>query len=180
MSRDINIDSRQYVTKEAADAFAYVDDARYFYSRGPGIVGDDGSYQAAQILLDDFFSAIDDHLLERGSHPHAAVYRFAHAEEITPFAAMLALPDADEPAEPGDIYTHENNDFRVSTVSPLSANIEWIVWNKGDTNIVSIQHNEVPTTVGRDCKPYKDTENFYKLEELRTCLGAKSATSTTP
>ena len=66
MSRDINIDSRQYVTKEAADAFAYVDDARYFYSRGPGIVGDDGSYQAAQILLDDFFSAIDDHLLESG------------------------------------------------------------------------------------------------------------------
>ena len=180
MSRDINVDSRQYVTKEAANAFAYVDDARYFYSRGPGIVGDDGSYQAAQILLDDFFSAIDDHLLERGSHPHAAVYRFAHAEEITPFAAMLELPDADEQAKPGDIYTHENNDFRVSTVSPLSANIEWIVWSKGDTNIVSIQHNEVPTTVGRDCKPYKDTENFYKLEELRTCLGATPDTPAIP
>ena len=117
--------------------------------------------------------SIDDHLQDRGPHPHAAVYRFAHAEEITPFAALLELPGADEPAEAGRAsYTHENNDFRVSTVAPLSANIEWIVWGNGDTNIVSIPHNEVPTTVGRDCQPYEDTKNFYELEELRTCLGA--------
>jgi hypothetical protein len=172
MSRDVNVDTRPLMPKKAADAFAYVDDGRYFYSRGPGLDGDDGSYQAAQILLDDFFTVIDDHLKGRGSHLHAAVYRFAHAEEITPFAALIGLPGADEPATPGETYTHDNNDFRISRVTPLSANIEWTVWAKGDTHIVSIRHNERPTTVGRDCKAYQGTETFYELDELRTCLGA--------
>jgi hypothetical protein len=171
MSRDVNVDTGPLMPKKAADAFTYADDGRYFYSRGPGIKGDDGSYQAAQILLDDFFSAIDDHLLGRGPHQHAAVYRFAHAEELTPFASLLQLPGADEPGKPGQTYTYENNDFRVATVAPLSGNIEWTVWSKGDTNIVSISQHELQTTVGRDCQPYKDTK-FYELEELRSCLGA--------
>ena len=157
---------------KAAETFAYVDDGRYFYSRGPGVEGEDGSYQAAQILLDDFFDEIDDHLLGRDNNPRAAVYRFAHAEEITPFAALIELPGADEPGKPGETYTYENNDFRVSRIAPLSANIEWVVWAKGDTHIVSVAHNEVPTPVGRDCKPYEDTKNFYELEELSSCLGA--------
>ena len=173
MSRDVNVDTERHMPKEAAAAFAYVEDGRYFYSRGPGLEGDNGSYQAAQILLDDFFSVIDDRLKGRGPHPHAAVYRFAHAEELAPFAALIRIPGADEPGKPGETYTHENNDFRISTVTPLSGNIEWVVWEKGDDHIVSVSHNEVPTTVGRDCKTYKDTENFYMLEELRSCLGVK-------
>jgi hypothetical protein len=172
MSSDVDVDTKPLMPAKAAEAFAYVDDGRYFYSRGPGLEGDDGSYQAAQILLDDFFTVIDDRLQDRGDHPHAAVYRFAHAEEITPFAALLALPGADEPGRPGETYTHENNEFRVSRIAPLSSNIEWVVWSDGDTNIVSVSHNEVPTTVGRDCELYDDTKNFYELEELRSCLGA--------
>jgi hypothetical protein len=172
MSRDVDVDTTNVMPAKAAETFAYVDDGRYFYSRGPGVQGDDGSYQAAQILLDDFFDEIDDHLLGRDNNPRAAVYRFAHAEEITPFAALIELPGADEKGTPGETYTYENNDFRVSRIAPLSANIEWVVWAKGDTHVVSIAHNEVPTPVGRDCKPYEDTKNFYELEELRSCLGA--------
>jgi hypothetical protein len=176
MSRDINVDTERHMPKAAAEAFAYVEDGRYFYSRGPGLEGDNGSYRAAQILLDDFFSVIDDRLEGRGPHPHAAVYRFAHAEELAPFAALIKIQGANEQGKPGETYTHENNDFRISTITPLSGNIEWVVWEKGDRHIVSVTHNEVPTTVGSDCKRYQDTENFYTLEELRTCLGAPKKT----
>ena len=172
MSRDINVDTERHMPKESAEAFAYVEDGRYFYSYGPGVEGEDDSFRAAQILLDDFFDEIDDQLKGRGPHPHAAVYRFAHAEELTPFAALLRIPGADEQGKRGETYTHENSDFRISAVAPLSGNIEWVVWEKGDTHIVSVKHNEVPITVGRDCEPFKDTENFYELEELRACLGA--------
>lgn len=174
MSRDVDVDTAPVMPAKAAAAFVYVDDGRFFYSRGPGLDGDDGSYQAAQILLDDFFKVIDDRLQDRGDHPHAAVYRFAHAEEITPFASLLQLPGSDEQAKPGELYTHENNEFQVSKVAPLSSNIEWVVWGNGDTHLVSVSHNEVPTIVGRDCELYEDTNNFYELEELRTCLGATS------
>jgi hypothetical protein len=158
--------------RDVAETFAYVDDGRYFYSRGPGIEGDDGAYQAARVMLADFFKVIDDRLEGRGPHPHIAVYRFAHAEEMTPFAALLQVPGADEPGKPGEIYTHENNEFRVARIAPLSGNIEWIVWAKGDTRIVSIAQHERQTTVGRDCEPYEDTKDFYELEELRSCLGS--------
>jgi hypothetical protein len=171
-SRDVNVDTAKYMTEKGAETFAYVEDGRYFYSRGPGMEGENDTYQAAQILLDDFFKVIDDRLEGRGPHPHAAVYRFAHAEELTPFAAMLAIPGSDEPGKPGETYTHENNDFRIARVAPLSGSIAWVVWEKGDTRLVSVSHNEVPTTVGRDCELYEDTKNFYELEELRSCLGA--------
>lgn len=171
-SRDINVDTAKYMTEKGAETFAYVEDGRYFYSRGPGMEGEDDTYQAAQILLDDFFKVIDDRLEDRGPHPHVAVYRFAHAEELTPFAAMLAIPGSDEPGKPGETYTHENNDFRIARVAPLSGSISWVVWEKGDTHLVSVSHNEVPTTVGRGCENYEDTKNFYELEELRACLGA--------
>ncbi len=172
MSRNVTVDTSSLMPVKAAEIFAYVDDGRYFYSRGPGLAGDDGSYQAAQILLDDFFTVIDDRLQDRGDHPHAGVFRFAHAEEITPFASMLQLPGADEPGTPGKTYTHENNEFRVSRIAPLSANIEWVVWSDGDTNLVSVAHNERPSSVGRDCEEYEGSQGFYELEELRTCLGA--------
>jgi hypothetical protein len=170
--RDSNVDTEPLMRPDVAEIFAYVDDGRYFYSRGPGIEGDDGAYQAARVMLDDFFSAIDDRLQGRGPHPHVAVYRFAHAEEMTPFAALLQVPGADEPGKPGELYTHKNNEFRVARIAPLSGNIQWIVWAKGDTHIVSIAQHERQTTVGRDCEPYEDTDNFYELEELRSCLGA--------
>jgi len=172
MSRDVNVDTSKLMPKDAADAFAYVEDGRYFYSRGPGVEGTDDSYQAAQILLDDFFTAIDEHINGRPDHQHVAVYRFAHAEELTPFTSMLELPVADEQGKPGETYTHENNDFRVWSVAPLSGNIEWTLWENGEERIVSIRQNELPTTVGRDCELYEDTENFYELKELRSCLGA--------
>ena len=174
MARDVNVDTAPLMSKADAEAFAYLEDGRFFYGRGPGQEGEDGSYKAAQILLDDFFSVIDDRLEGRGPHPHAAVYRFAHAEQIAPFAALMALPGSDEPGKPGETYTHENNDFRISEVAPMSANIEWVVWEKGDTRIVSVTHNEEPTTVGRGCKPYRSTKQFYELDELRSCLGAKA------
>jgi hypothetical protein len=170
LERDVNVDMTPYMQPETAEAFAYLDDGRFFYTRGPGVVGDDRSYIASTVLLKDFFKAIDDHVLGRGNHTHAAVYRFAHAEEITPFAALLELPGSDEQALAGEIYTHDNNDFRVDRVASMSANIEWTVWQKGSTHIVGIRYNEVPTAIGRGCKPFRATKTFYKLTELKHCL----------
>jgi hypothetical protein len=174
MSRDVDVDTSRYMTPEAAEAFAYLDDGRFFYSRGPGVKGDDRGYAAASVLLDDFFTVIDDHLAGRGSHLHAAVYRFAHGEEIVPFASLLQLPGADQPADPGTVYTHQNNDFTVATVSPLSANIEWTVWTKGKDTLVSMNVNETPIPFHRGCHPFGSTTRFYELSELKTCLRSAS------
>jgi len=66
--------------------------------------------------------------------------------------------------------------FSIASFAAWAPGVEtqedWVAWAKGDTHIVSISHNEVPTPVGRDCKPYEDTKNFYELEELRSCLDA--------
>ncbi len=171
MSKDTDVDTSAFMDPEVAEVFATVDDGRYFYSRGPGVVGDDQAYRAASVLLDDFFTVIDDRLEGRGKHPHAAVYRFAHAEEITPFAALLEIPGAEEQLPPGEIFTRANNDFRVETIAQLASNIAWTVWGDGDTTLVSVTHNERPVPVGRDCRPFEDTTTFYELTELKSCLG---------
>jgi hypothetical protein len=174
MSRDVDVDTSRFMTPDVAETFAYLDDGRFFYSRGPGVKGDDRSYAAASVLLDDFFTVIDDHLAGRGGHVHAAVYRFTHGEEIVPFATLLRLPGADHPADPGTVYTHQNNDFTIASVSPLSANIEWTVWTKGKVTLVSMNVDEETIPFHDGCRPYGSTALYFELSELKRCLPATS------
>ena len=172
MSRDVDVDTRPLMPKKAAEAFAYVDDGRYFYSRGPGIEGDDGSYQAAQILLDDFFTAIDDHLQGRGPHPHAAVYRFAHAEELTPFASLLAAARRRRTRQAGrDVHLQEQRLPRLHRGSAVGEHrVDGVGEGRHQHRLDLAQRapdhgrTRLPAVPGH--------QEFYELDELRTCLGA--------
>lgn len=167
LTGDVTEDLRPFLRADAAATFAFVEDARYFYSRGPGTVGDDRSYRAARVLLDDFFAAAQRRLA--GGH-EVAVYRFAHAEEITPFAALLELPNA-RPLSNDDLYRWDTSTFRTAAVTPLAANVSWTVWRKpGAPVLVSVRADERPTRLGRDCRAEPDRPDLYALTELRRCL----------
>ncbi len=168
MVDDAHVDMSPFMDSSVAAAFAFKEDARYFYSRGPGVSGDDRSHQAADILLEDFFAAIDRRL---AGGKTVAVFRFAHAEEIVPFAALLQLPGSTQLASRNDVFSWDNSSFRTAQVAPLSANIGWTVWqNSAGRELVSITHNEVPTAVGRSCRAAAENATFYELTELKRCL----------
>lgn len=162
------VDMTPFLLPGAAATFAFVEDARYFYSRGPGVTGDGRSHRPAQVLLDDFFAAADRRLAGGDT---VAVYRFAHAEQIVPLAALLGLPGSTPLDSAEQIYSWDSSTFRTANVAPLAANVRWTVWRDGaGTALVSVDHDEAPTTLGRSCRPEPALPTFYRLDELRRCL----------
>ena len=106
--------------------FAWALDAEDFYEKGPSYAGQDETYTIAQPLLDDFFSSIDERV-NGGST--VATFRFAHAETMMPFAALLGLPGSTQQAAASttDVYTYANNEWRGESVTPMAANVQWDV-----------------------------------------------------
>jgi len=168
MARDVDVDLAPFLTAETTAVLGFGEDARYFYSRGPGVTGDDRSHRAAEVLLEDFFARADERLAGGAT---AAVYRFAHAEEVAPLAALLELPGSQALGSSRDVYTWQTSSFRTAQVVPLSASISWTLWRDGDGQVlVSVRANEVPVALGRSCRPEPQAPGYYRYAELERCL----------
>lgn len=180
-------DFNQYFQGEQADdakLFAWALDAEDFYEKGPSYAGQDKTYTIAQPLLDDFFSSIDERV-NGGST--VATFRFAHAETMMPFAALLGLPGSTQQAAASttDVYTYANNEWRGESVTPMAANVQWDVAVKSGndpktgrayTPLVRMLYNEQEIAFRSECTPIADGSTWYKLTELKSCLASDHQT----
>lgn len=168
MRQESDVDLDTYLTDREAAALAQVADAHLFYKRGPGISGSNDSFAPASVLLDDFFAAIDERL---GGGQVTAVFRFGHAEQVIPLAALLGLPGSNQPAEPRHPFSWDNNPWRGAEVSRLAANIQWIVYDHPAREaLVAMLYNERPIPFRDDCRPFAEDGYVFKVSELRRCL----------
>lgn len=174
-----------YFTGHEADAewFATVLDAEDFYEKGPSLQGHDETYRIAQPLLDDFFAVID---ARAAGGDVAATFRFAHAETIMPFAALLGLPgstvsapDVAQPQSLTDVYNTAANPWRGSKVAPMAANVQWDIVRRpgvdpatgaGYTPLVRMLYNEREISFREGCTPVADGSHWVKESELKHCL----------
>lgn len=132
------------------------------------------TFEMATILLDDFFQHTD-----RCSGADADYFlraRFAHAETIIPFAAMLKIPFLSDQSTPiEEDFTYENNPWRGQLVSPMAANVQWDIYRhktNGGTQpiLVRMLYNEHPVAFKATCQPFDSNHaSFYSLEELKRC-----------
>ena len=163
-----------------AELFAWALDAEDFYEKGPSRAGQDETYTIAQPLLDDFFNTIDARV---AGGKTVATFRFAHAETIMPFAALLGLPGSTQqaPDSTTDVYTYANNPWRGESVTPMAANVQWdVVAKPGNdpatgrayTPLVRMLYNETEIGFRTECTPIAYGSHWYKLTELKTCLNA--------
>jgi hypothetical protein len=167
--------------------FAYILDSEDFYEKGPSYSGQSSTYSIAQPLLDDFFSTIDNRL-SGGST--VATFRFAHAETIMPFAALLKLPGSttqapavENPQNESDVFNYASNDWRGESVTPMAANVQWDVYTKSGidpvtakayTPIVRMLYNEQEIQFNSSCTPVSAKSTWYKESELKRCLSGIS------
>lgn len=186
-------DFEQYFAGHESDAewFAYLLDSEDFYEKGPSLAGHDETYAVAQPLLDDFFATIDARV---AGGDVAATFRFAHAETIVPFAALLKLPgstvaapDNASPATIADVFNYDDNPWRGSEVTPMAANVQWDIVSREGTDagtgsaytpLVRMLYNEREIAFNDSCTPVADGSHWYKVTELKHCLtGAAMAES---
>lgn len=184
-------DFDRYFAGHEADAewFAYLLDAEDFYEKGPSLAGHDETYTVAQGLLDDFFAGID---ARAAGGDVAATFRFAHAETIIPFSALLRLPGSDQQAPDvadltsmADVYSYDANDWRGESVTPMAANIQWDVATRTGidpatgaayTPIVRMLLNEVEIDFTDSCTPIAEGSSWVKVTELKSCLSGIETT----
>ncbi|MEU8263328.1 histidine-type phosphatase [Micromonospora sp. NPDC048999] len=164
----------RFVPVEDAEWLGYLADAEDFYGKGPGFAGDDISFRMATVLLDDFFAKLEA-AKGVGIHNRGAVFRFTHAEEIIPLAALMGLPGSTQQMPEGTLYTYENNPWRGALVSPMGANIQWDMFQRGNQYIVRMLYNEKETDFKAACKPISAGSYFYDLTELERCFGRRTA-----
>ncbi|QNP72824.1 histidine-type phosphatase [Streptomyces roseirectus] len=158
----------RFISRTDAAWFGYLGDAEDFYEKGPGFADSDITYKMAGVLLDDFFKQVE--AKKSGTSSLGAELRFTHAEEIIPLAALMGLPGSTKPATPGETYTYANNPWRGAAVSPLGANIQWDVYQKGTRYLVRMLYNEKEVPFKAECEPVAKNSTFYDFTELRRCF----------
>ncbi|UXZ58919.1 LPXTG cell wall anchor domain-containing protein [Curtobacterium sp. Arg-1] len=158
-------------------------DAEDFYEKGPSLAGHDETYSIAEPLLDDFFATIDARV---AGGDVVATFRFAHAETIIPFAALLRLPgstvaapDNAAPASDADVYGYATNPWRGSAVTPMAANVQWDVVSRAGidpatgaayTPLVRMLYNEREIAFAPGCRAVAAGSHWVKETELKHCL----------
>lgn len=184
---DHTFDFDQYfedISQEDGETFAWILDMEDFYEKGPSYAGQNETYRIAQPLLDDFFASIDERMAGGDT---VATFRFAHAETIMPFAALIKAPGSEvqapaveDPQGLDDVFTYENNPWRGESVTPMAANIQWDVYAKDGidpatgeayTPIVRMLYNETEVAFNSECTPIAEGSYWYKESELKSCLG---------
>ncbi|WP_043673000.1 histidine-type phosphatase [Clavibacter michiganensis] len=173
MADEVSVDFDRYITSADSEWFAYLLDAEDFYSKGPAFQGSDITYRMARPLLDDFLDSMDARLAGSST---AATFRFAHAETIIPFAALLGLPGSTQQVTPADPYTYATNAWRGETVTPMAANVQWDVYRDASGRaIVRMLDDERAIPFRAGCTPIAPGSLFYDAGEVRRCLTGSAA-----
>jgi len=145
-----------------------VDDADDFFKKGPGMDVNGIQVRIAVPLLINFIKTTDD-FIEHGQYN--VQLRFAHAETVAPFAALLGISLADKPTV--NVQTIRKS-WKAAEVAPLSSNVQWVLYkNSRSANyLVKILLNEKEAHItGLTTKTfpyynYNDLKNFY-IRKLR-------------
>jgi multiple inositol-polyphosphate phosphatase/2,3-bisphosphoglycerate 3-phosphatase len=130
-----------------------------YYKKGPGINNNGIQVRIAAPLLANFIKTADGFM--KGDNINAQL-RFAHAETISPIAALMGITTANKATTSLNIGAF----WQASQVIPLSSNIQWIFYKKNgsDNYLVKVLLNEKEAHIaGMEERSFP----YYKWDELR-------------
>jgi len=138
-----DIDMQSFLSCAQLAVLSNIDNAEDFLEKGPGTNVNGMQVKIAVPLLADFIRSTDEYIKTKTVN---AQLRFGHAETIAPYAALLGFTSATVPAKK---VTGIYQVWKADKVIPLSANIQWILYQKpGSKNyLVRFLLNEKETAV---------------------------------
>jgi multiple inositol-polyphosphate phosphatase/2,3-bisphosphoglycerate 3-phosphatase len=155
-----DVDFNQFFTCAELQKLGKLDDADNYLTKGPGTNNDGIQVRIAAPLLADFIKTSDDYIK---TGKYNARLRFAHAETIAPFAAILQIAAADKTTT--NILDFDQK-WQTSKIIELSSNIQWIFYKRKDRPgyLVKVLLNEKEAYIdGLN----KSSFPYYKWSELR-------------
>ena len=135
---------------------------RQYLLKGPSTIGQGLPVDIAAPLLEDFLITAQQAIETDGI---CADIRFAHAETLIPFAALLGIPQASARIDNLRQVAASWQDFGIA---PMAANIQWIFYRNDSNEIivkVLLNEQEVFLPVTSDIQPYyrwKELYTYYK------------------
>ena len=168
-----DLDFASLVSCKDMEALDYLNTAEDFLVKGPATDSEGIQVKIAAPLLSDFLQSTEKYISTKET---IANLRFAHAETISPFAALLGISGASESVTPENIKVF-NKTWKCEEIIPLSANIQWILYKNKSKNdfLIKFLLNEKEATINglKDCGTafyynWADVKDFYtkKLEKL--------------
>lgn len=165
------------LSPQEAAALDFVDAARDYFVKGPGLDPEGIQVRVAAPLLADFIQSSDQWLADSKK---GADLRFAHAETIAPLAAIMGCEGADSAVTDPFRYAEV---WRSDRLMGYSANIQWVFYRHGsggsdsppgnaDDCLLKVLYNERPIhlPVATTQYPYyswKQVREYY-LRKLHT------------
>ena len=162
-----DIDFAALFTCDELAALGKIDAADGYYKKGPGLNVDGIQVKIAAPLLVDFVKSTDAFI---AAPKYNAELRFAHAETVSPFAAIMDMENAAKRAKNAADIAHV---WKPEDIIPLSANIDWILYKNAAGNyLVKFLLNEKPVKI-TGMKPvdgyyysWTDARKFYMKKLL--------------
>jgi multiple inositol-polyphosphate phosphatase / 2,3-bisphosphoglycerate 3-phosphatase len=132
--------------------------AEDFLEKGAGTDTLGLQVRVAVPLLADYINTTDE--IVNKSRKADAIFRFTHAEAISPFATLLGIPSASTPSS--SVYRYDKY-WKTSSIIPLSANIQWVIFTNGEEYLVKVLLNEKETALPMQT----DVFPFYKWKDVK-------------
>lgn len=154
---DIPVSLQDYFTGEELFSLWNVENVRQYLEKGPSPESKGLAINMSFPLLEDFLVTTYNAITEGEV---SADFRFAHAETIIPFAALLGIPIASQKESDLNLISTKWLDFQIS---PMAANIQWILYSN-DTGHYLIKmllnEKEVSFPIESATAPYYDWEEI--------------------
>lgn len=159
---DISVSLEDYFTGEELFTLWSIENIRQYLEKGPSPESKGLSVNMCFPLLEDFL-ATSYNAISEGEV--SADFRFAHAETIIPFAAILGIPIASAKVTDLNKVNTQWLDFQIA---PMAANIQWIFYSNENGHFLVkmlLNEKEVPFPIKSDIAPYydwDDVRNYYQ------------------
>lgn len=117
--------------ESSTNILEYYQDLGDYYTKGYGYTI---NYHIACLLLTDIFNIHEQYVSQQNPNL-LAKFRFAHAETIQPLIAILGLYKDSSPLMANWNETQiANRQWKTSAISPFAANVQFILYDCGDSN----------------------------------------------
>eukprot|EP01105_Mastigella_eilhardi_P006865 TRINITY_DN18375_c0_g1_i1.p1 TRINITY_DN18375_c0_g1~~TRINITY_DN18375_c0_g1_i1.p1 ORF type:complete len:451 (-),score=102.23 TRINITY_DN18375_c0_g1_i1:83-1399(-) len=158
--------------EDDADILEYVEDLRSYWQRGYGIPL---NYQIGIELLREMVNIMDAVLTDDVDSDFylTSKLRFAHAETMLPFNALLGLNEDSEPllaSSPPDVIA--NRKWRDSAIAPFATNTALLLYNCTGTASVRLLVNEKDVKLP-GCEAFYTAQDYCPYDNFKALFAGK-------